>query len=128
MKKYNSEKINHFLQIFIFNLHHPLFLQTHVDKSCIGSPVRAGFGGIICNSAGFYLAGFSGFLPSSLDSLQAELTVIYHSLSLAKEMGIADLLCYSDSLLFYQPYQWQHFKVPCLSCSYQGNKSSAIRD
>jgi len=38
----------------------------NVDGSCIGS----GFGGLIRNSAGFYLAGFTGFLPSSSDILQ----------------------------------------------------------
>jgi hypothetical protein len=47
----------------------------------------------------FFLAGFSGFLPSSLDILQAELTSIYYGLSMAKDMGITELVCYSDSLL-----------------------------
>jgi len=41
----------------------------NVDGSCIGNPIRAGFGGLICNSAGLFLAGFSGFLPSSTDIL-----------------------------------------------------------
>jgi len=71
----------------------------NVDGSCIGSPVRAGFGGLIRNSAGFFLASFLGFLPSSSDILQAELTAIYYGLSMAKDMGIIELVCYSDSLL-----------------------------
>jgi len=71
----------------------------NVDGSCIGSPVRAGFGGLIRNSAGFFLASFSGFLPSSSAILQAELTAIYYGLSMAKDMGITELVCYSDSLL-----------------------------
>lgn len=59
----------------------------------------AGFGGIICNSAGFYLAGFSGFLHSPSNILQADMNAIYHGLSMAKDMGIADLVWYSDSLI-----------------------------
>jgi len=69
------------------------------DGSCLGSPTRAGFGGVFRNSAGFYLSGFSGFIPNSTDILLAELTTIYHGLSKAIEMGVDDLICYSDSLL-----------------------------
>jgi len=71
----------------------------NVDGSCIGNLIRAGFGGLICNSAGFFLARFSDFLPYSTNILQAELTTIFHGLSMVKEMGIAELVCYSDSLL-----------------------------
>ncbi|MCI31221.1 replication protein A1-like protein, partial [Trifolium medium] len=28
----------------------------NVDESCLGSPVRAGFGGVIRNDSGFYLS------------------------------------------------------------------------
>jgi ribonuclease HI len=71
----------------------------NVDGSCFDNPIRAGFGGLIRNSAGSFLAGFSGFLPSTSDILQAELTAIFHGLSMAKEMEIVELVCYSDSLL-----------------------------
>lgn len=71
----------------------------NVDGSCIGTPSRAGFGGLIRNTSGYYLAGFSGYLPASSEVLQAELNAIYHGLSMAKNMGISDLKCYSDSLL-----------------------------
>jgi ribonuclease HI len=71
----------------------------NVDGSCLGSPTRAGFGGLIRNSAGFYLAGFSGFIPSSSDILQAELSAIYFGLSMASDLGYAHLACYSDSML-----------------------------
>jgi len=54
---------------------------------------------LIRNIASFFLAGFSGFLPSSSDILQAELTTIFLGLSMAKKMGIVELVCYSDSLL-----------------------------
>lgn len=71
----------------------------NVDGSCLGTPLRAGFGGLIRNTGGYYLAGFSGYLPASSDILQAELTAIYHGLSMARNMGFTDLKCYSDSLL-----------------------------
>lgn len=71
----------------------------NVDGSCIGSPIRAGFGGLIRNSVGFYLSGFLGFLPSSSDILLAELTAIYDGINTAIDMGITDMAVYSDSLL-----------------------------
>ncbi|CAJ2643293.1 unnamed protein product [Trifolium pratense] len=70
----------------------------NVDGSCLGSPVRAGFGGIIRNDSGYYLSGFSGFIQGSSDILHAELLAIYQGLTLAKNMAIDELVCYSDSL------------------------------
>jgi len=49
----------------------------NVDGSCLGSPIRAGFSGVLRNYAGFYLSGFSGYIHNSSDILQAELLVIY---------------------------------------------------
>ncbi|XP_045809964.1 uncharacterized protein LOC123904334 [Trifolium pratense] len=69
-----------------------------VDGSCLGSPARSGFGGIIRNTFGHYLAGFSGYIQGSSDILYAELYVIYKGLLLAINMGIDELVCYSDSL------------------------------
>lgn len=71
----------------------------NVDGSCLGSPIRAGYGGIIRNSAGFYLSGFSGYIPASTDILFAELSVMHRGLSMAVETGIEELVCYSDSML-----------------------------
>jgi len=70
----------------------------NVDGSCLGTPTRAGFGGLIRNSAGYYFTGFSGFIPSSSDILQAELSAIYFGLSIAINLGFAPLACYSDSI------------------------------
>jgi len=70
----------------------------NVDGSCLGSPIRAGYGGILRNDAGFFLSGFSGYIQNSSDILYAELYAIYKGLLLAKEMGITDFVCYSDSL------------------------------
>jgi len=70
-----------------------------VDESCLETPQRAGFGGLIRNSVGRYLFGFSGFISNSEDILLAELSAIYHGLSLARDMHIAELVCYTNSLL-----------------------------
>ncbi|CAJ2635885.1 unnamed protein product [Trifolium pratense] len=70
----------------------------NVDGSCLGSPTRSGFGGIIRNTFGHYLAGFSGYIQGSSDILYAELYAIYKGLLLAINMGIDELVCYSDSL------------------------------
>ncbi|PNX56891.1 ribonuclease H [Trifolium pratense] len=48
----------------------------NVDGSCLGSPVRASFGGVIRNDSGYYLSGFSGFIQGSSDILLAELFAI----------------------------------------------------
>ena len=71
----------------------------NVDESCLETPQRAGFGGLIRNSVGRYLFGFSGFISNSEDILLAELSAIYHGLSLARDMHIAELVCYTNSLL-----------------------------
>jgi ribonuclease HI len=70
----------------------------NVDGSCLGTPIRAGYVGIIRNSAGFFLTGFSGFIASTSDILMAELTAIHRGLLLAVESGIDELVCYSDSM------------------------------
>jgi len=40
--------------------HSCIILNT--DGSCLGLPIRAGYGGIIRNSVGFYLSGFSSYI------------------------------------------------------------------
>ncbi|PNX94236.1 ribonuclease H [Trifolium pratense] len=62
----------------------------NVDGNCLGSHVRAGFGGLIRNS--------SSFIHGSSDIMLAKLYVIYHGLILAKDVAIEDFVCYSDSL------------------------------
>lgn len=56
-------------------------------------------GGVLRNDARFYLSWFSGYIENSSDILYAELYAIYQGLLLAKDKGIMDLICYSDSLL-----------------------------
>ncbi|PNY05589.1 ribonuclease H [Trifolium pratense] len=71
----------------------------NTDGSCIGSPTRAGFGCVIRNNAGLYIAGASGHITGSTDILLAELSAIFHGLNLATSLGINELFCYTDSLL-----------------------------
>nr|ABD33192.1 Polynucleotidyl transferase, Ribonuclease H fold [Medicago truncatula] len=74
----------------------------NVDGSCLGSPIRAGYGGIFRNSADLFLSGFSGYLASTSDILMTELTAIHHGMLLAMDLGIDDMVCHSDSLLSIQ--------------------------
>ncbi|GAU16657.1 hypothetical protein TSUD_326070 [Trifolium subterraneum] len=75
------------------------FVILNVDGSCLGSPARAGYGELIRNNSGFYLSGFSGFIKESYDIMIAELYAIYQGLTLAKDLAVEELVCYSDSLL-----------------------------
>jgi len=70
----------------------------NVDGSCLGSSTRVGYGGLLRNDEGFYLSGFSGYIPNSSDIMYVELYAIFHGLLLTKDMGITNLVCYSDSL------------------------------
>jgi ribonuclease HI len=71
----------------------------NADGSCLGTPVRAGYGGLIRNSAGLFLSGYSGFFQDSTCILFYELTAIHKGLSVAVDMGIDELICFSDSQL-----------------------------
>lgn len=70
----------------------------NIDGSCLGTPLRASFGGVIRNDAGFYLSSFSGYISDSSDISYDELYSIYQGLILARNLNIDDLVCYSDSL------------------------------
>lgn len=74
----------------------------NVDGSCLGTPIRAGFGGIIRNYAGLFLKGFSGYITASSDILFAELTAIHRGILLAIDLGIEEMVCYSDSMISIQ--------------------------
>ncbi|GAU20604.1 hypothetical protein TSUD_33400 [Trifolium subterraneum] len=84
----------------------------NMDGSCSGTPIRCGFGCIIRNNVGSYIAGASGHIIGSSDILLAELSGIFHGLKLASSLGITDLICYTDSLLscnlIQGPYSHYH--------------------
>jgi hypothetical protein len=71
----------------------------NVDDSCLGSPVRASYEGLIINILGFYLSDFSGFIRVLSAMMLAELYVVYRGLALAKNMVVQELVC-SNSLLY----------------------------
>ncbi|XP_039686543.1 uncharacterized protein [Medicago truncatula] len=71
----------------------------NVDGSCLGVPIRAGFGGVFRDNTGTYIAGYSGYISHSQDILFAELTALYQGLRLAVNLNCEELACYSDSLL-----------------------------
>jgi len=60
----------------------------NVDGSCLGTPIWAGFGGLIRKSVGFFLLGFFGYLPNTNCILLAELTTMLKGLQLAFDMGL----------------------------------------
>ncbi|CAJ2657171.1 unnamed protein product [Trifolium pratense] len=91
----------------------------NVDGSSIGNPGASGFGGLIRNSDGAWVHGFSGNIGFS-NILHAELMALYHGLLLAWELNIKDLQCYSDSAtaikLITEPVdKWHHYAAIILT-------------
>jgi hypothetical protein len=76
------------------NNHYRVILN--VDGSCLSSPIRFGFGGIIRNTFGHYLAGFSGFIQGGYMAFCFMNS--YKGLLVAKDIKIDEIVCYSDSL------------------------------
>jgi hypothetical protein len=75
-----------------------LHVILNIDGSCLDSPMRSEFGGVIRNTFGHYLGCFSGFIQGSSDILLAEIYDIYKGLLLAKDMSIDEFGFFSDSL------------------------------
>ncbi|AES92101.1 hypothetical protein MTR_4g124240 [Medicago truncatula] len=64
----------------------------NVDGSCLGSPIKTGFGGVLRADAGIFLLCFFSCIPGSYDILLGEIFVIYHGLIMAKDLGYVDLV------------------------------------
>ncbi|XP_024626699.1 uncharacterized protein [Medicago truncatula] len=64
-------------------------------------PIRAGFGGIIRNSAGLFLKGFSGYISTSFDILFAELTAIHRGILLAIDSDIDEMLLTEHASIYH---------------------------
>lgn len=73
-------------------------IVLNVDGSCIGNPGAAGMGGVIRNTNGDWLWGFTSYLGHQ-DNLFAELMAMNKGLLLAWDQGYRQVVCYSDSLL-----------------------------
>lgn len=68
-------------------------VKLNVDGSSFGNPGRSGFGGLIRNDRGEWLAGFCGISTN----LHAELLAIVFGLNLAWNSGYRKVVCESDS-------------------------------
>nr|KYP52497.1 Putative ribonuclease H protein At1g65750 family [Cajanus cajan] len=71
--------------------------KLNVDGSSIGNPRLAGYGGLLHNSVGEWIRGFTGSCVLAT-SLYAELLALLKGIQLAWDMNICDFLCESDSL------------------------------
>ncbi|XP_024642167.1 uncharacterized protein [Medicago truncatula] len=71
----------------------------NVDGSCSGDPIRTGYGGVIRNNTGGFISAFSGDINHSQDILFAELSALYHDITLAIGLNYDEVACYSNSLL-----------------------------
>jgi ribonuclease HI len=96
---HSAAPVQHSEQTVRWNSNNANCVVLNVDGSCLGSPIRAGYGGILRNPAGFFIEGFSGYIGTTTDILFAELTAIHKGLLIAIEKGIEVLICYTDSLL-----------------------------
>jgi len=56
----------------------------NVDGSCLGSPVRAGYSGVLHNDICFFLLGLFGYIHCTSNILHAELYAIYQTFCLPK--------------------------------------------
>lgn len=73
-------------------------MVLNMDGSCVGSPGRGGYGGLLCKANGEWITGFAGSVGAS-DSLQAELAALFHGLQVPR-----DLIRDSSSKVLFRLY------------------------
>jgi len=61
---FHSALVHHTDRMVRWNNNNCNCIVLNVDGSCLGSPIRVGYGGIIRNSAGFFLTCFSDFIAT----------------------------------------------------------------
>lgn len=71
---------------------------TNVNRSCHSMTTRTSFRGTIYNSSRTKKCDFFGFIPNSCVILQGKFYSIHHDLSLAKDAGLYDLICFTSCL------------------------------
>lgn len=95
-------------------------IALDVDGSSFRNLGRAGYGGVLRNSKGEWLTGFSGpieFAIGFANSLEAELEAIKHGLLFAWEDGYKQISCRSDctqALTLIREYQPNNDPQPFL--------------
>ena len=75
----------------------PSWIKVNVDGSVYWSLNRSGVGGVLRDTNGIWVGGFS-CVTSNCDVLHNELYAILHGLSFAWEKGYKEVICESDSL------------------------------
>ncbi|KAF7806654.1 ribonuclease H [Senna tora] len=83
----------------------PGTFKINVDGSSRGNPGKSGIGGLIRDSNGAMIAGFSVSIGFS-DILYAELFAIKYGLELAWKKGCKKVICESDSRDALQSVEW----------------------
>ncbi|KAH1238183.1 putative ribonuclease H protein [Glycine max] len=94
-------------------------IKLDVDGSSLGNPGKAGFSEILCDNLGQWLSSFLGSCGFAT-SLNAELHVLFHGLSLAWNSGYKSVECESHSLLALQlvaeGVTTHHSYTPIINC------------
>ncbi|KAJ8755654.1 hypothetical protein K2173_022249 [Erythroxylum novogranatense] len=75
----------------------PGFVKLNTDGSAVGNPGRAGYGGLIRDMEGCWIAGFSGSVGIATNIL-AELQGLKHGLQLTWDLGYRSVLVETDCL------------------------------
>jgi ribonuclease HI len=78
------------------------FVKLDVDGSSLGNPGRIGTGGLIRNTGGTFIVGFTMFAGNLLP----ELLGVLHGLKLAWNKGFRKVFRNSDSKEFDDQRQW----------------------
>lgn len=78
------------------------YLILNVDVSCLSSNNFVGVGGVLCNSTGAFIAGFSHRKSYVSSPLHIELLAIYNALLFVKAMELSNVIIHSDCLLAVQ--------------------------
>ncbi|CAL5206665.1 unnamed protein product [Lathyrus oleraceus] len=68
----------------------------NVDGSSFGNPVVLGYGGLIRNADDAWVYDFAGNI-GYFNILHPELMMLYHGLCMVWQLGIKDLMYYSDT-------------------------------
>lgn len=78
------------------------WVVLNTDGPSLGSPDRAGVGGVVRDAIGRWVFGYTGFIGVS-EFLKAELLVVLFGLQSCWDRGIRQLILYTDSMVVLAP-------------------------
>lgn len=87
--------LSHPTRTIMENAHKGSNMILNVNVSSLGDPDISDFRGFIQNVHGVWVHDFASNIGYS-NTLHVELMALYHGLCMAWELGIKDLICYSD--------------------------------